>query len=205
MPPNRGCHLDVMLTQIGDRWSLGILHNLTAGPMRTLELHAAFTGLSTRTLAERLKRLEANGLILRKSFPESPPRVEYALTERGRELAPVLDLMKEAALKLLLARGDAAGPWARRRVDSHLSCPACGLQNGMASSKDAKISATAQRSHQGQAGPGKPAQRAGRGRSEGKEAEGSQQVGTEPGLTNAVDEPQQPQPARRKQLDVVLL
>ena len=90
MPSVSACRVDMALRIIGDRWSLGIIHELSLGPRRTLELHGSFARLSTKTLAERLKRLERNGIITRVSFPQSPPRVEYSLTDAGRQLLPIL-------------------------------------------------------------------------------------------------------------------
>jgi DNA-binding HxlR family transcriptional regulator len=91
MPSSGECRVDSVLKTIGDRWSLGILHALSAGPRRTLELHRAFKGLSTKTLAARLKKLERDGIVIRVSYHESPPRVEYSLTEKGMKLLPVID------------------------------------------------------------------------------------------------------------------
>ena len=96
MPPSSGCKVDAVLKTIGDRWSLGILHVLSAGPRRTLELHRSFAGLSTKTLAARLKKMERHGIIVRVSYRESPPRVEYSLTEMGLELLPVIDAVAAA-------------------------------------------------------------------------------------------------------------
>lgn len=106
------CKVDLLLRLIGDRWSLGIIHELSLGPRRTLELHSAFTGLSTKTLSDRLKKLEKNGVVKRFAYPEAPPRVEYALTERGRGLLPVIHAISEAAAR-----------W--KEFGSISDCPAC--------------------------------------------------------------------------------
>lgn len=110
--PEGSCKVDRLLKIIGDRWSLGIIHALSVGPKRTLELHSAFTGLSTKTLADRLKRLERSGVVRRIAYPEAPPRVEYALTEKGRGLLPVIRAVSEAA-----AGWKELGPMS--------GCPAC--------------------------------------------------------------------------------
>ncbi|MGH9765716.1 MAG: winged helix-turn-helix transcriptional regulator, partial [Blastocatellia bacterium] len=60
------------------------------------ELHRSFAGLSTKTLAARLKKMELHGIIIRVSYRESPPRVEYSLTEMGVELLPVIDAVAAA-------------------------------------------------------------------------------------------------------------
>jgi DNA-binding HxlR family transcriptional regulator len=90
MPSSSACRIEKVLDVVSDLWTLAIIHELSVGPRRTLELLGAFTGLSPKTLAERLKRLERAGIVSRKSYPESPPRVEYSLTQRGQELMPVL-------------------------------------------------------------------------------------------------------------------
>jgi DNA-binding HxlR family transcriptional regulator len=89
------CRVDAVLKLIADRWTLGILHELSTGPRRTLDLHGRFQGLSTKTMAERLKKLLRQGLIIRKSYPESPPRVEYSLTEKGVRILPVIDILAQ--------------------------------------------------------------------------------------------------------------
>lgn len=97
MPSVSSCHIDNVLQVIGDRWVLAIIHELSTGPRRTLELLASFTGLSTKTLADRLKKLEHHNLVDRISYRESPPRVEYSLTEKGQSVLPVLNAMRETA------------------------------------------------------------------------------------------------------------
>ena len=92
------CALEELLGVVGDRWSLQVVMALLRGPMRTTELVAALAPVSTRTLADRLKRLEAAGVLTRHAYAEAPPRVEYALTSRGRCLEPALLALRQAAL-----------------------------------------------------------------------------------------------------------
>jgi DNA-binding HxlR family transcriptional regulator len=106
---NSSCRIDPVLEVIGDQWTLAIIHELSAGPRRAVELHAAFSGVSTKTLTARLKKLERNRVISRKSYPQSPPRVEYSLMEKGLELLPVLRVMEEVALKWSPEAGLATG------------------------------------------------------------------------------------------------
>jgi len=79
---------------IGSKWTAIIVHDLSEGPRRFSELERACPGISPRTLSERLDMLERQGLVARQSYPESPPRVEYALTEKGRALLPVVHEMR---------------------------------------------------------------------------------------------------------------
>ena len=99
MPKASACRIDQVLSVIEDKWTLGIIHELGAGPRRTLEILGAFKGLSPRTLGHRLKRLTRSGILTRKSFPESPPRVEWSLTEKGREVLIVVAAIAEVATR----------------------------------------------------------------------------------------------------------
>ena len=76
---------------IGRRWTGAILFVLRGGARRFGDIAAAVPGLTDRMLSERLKELEAEGIVTRTVIPEMPVRVEYELTERGRALWPVLD------------------------------------------------------------------------------------------------------------------
>src|SRR5919206_332108 len=71
---------------LGDTWTLLIIYNLAAGPRRFSDLEKA-TGMSPRVLAGRLRELEGQHMLTRTQYPEIPPRVEYALTEKGRAAA----------------------------------------------------------------------------------------------------------------------
>ena len=79
---------------VGSKWTVLIVHDLSEGPRRFTELEHSCAGISPRTLAERLRWLEAEGIVVRRSYAESPPRVEYELTEKGRALLPVVAEMR---------------------------------------------------------------------------------------------------------------
>jgi DNA-binding HxlR family transcriptional regulator len=79
---------------IATKWTPLIVHDLSEGPRRFMELEHACPGISPRTLSERLDMLEQQGLAVRHSYPESPPRVEYELSEKGRALLPVIREMR---------------------------------------------------------------------------------------------------------------
>ena len=79
---------------VGSKWTVLLVHDLSEGPRRFTELERSCAGISPRTLAERLRWLETEGIVERQSYPESPPRVEYALTEKGRALLPVVQEMR---------------------------------------------------------------------------------------------------------------
>ena len=79
---------------VGSKWTVLIVHDLSEGPRRFSQLEHSCAGISPRTLSERLRALEQEGIVERRSYPESPPRVEYALTEKGRALLPVVREMR---------------------------------------------------------------------------------------------------------------
>ena len=79
---------------VGSKWTVLIVHDLSEGPRRFTELERSCAGISPRTLAERLRRLEVEEFVLRRSYQESPPRVEYELTAKGRALLPIVREMR---------------------------------------------------------------------------------------------------------------
>src|ERR671916_536201 len=78
------------LDLVGDKWTLLIIRDLASGPRRFVELQRTLPGFSTEQLRSRLSRMVADGLLTRQRYREVPPRVDYELTERSRELMPVL-------------------------------------------------------------------------------------------------------------------
>ena len=79
----------------GDKWTLLIIRDLAAGPRRFVELQRVLPGISTEQLRSRLNRMVADGLLTRQRYREVPPRVDYELTERSRELMPVLGALAQ--------------------------------------------------------------------------------------------------------------
>ncbi|MGO9488431.1 MAG: winged helix-turn-helix transcriptional regulator [Solirubrobacteraceae bacterium] len=79
------------------RWQLSILYAALSGALRFNEFAEAIAGISPRMLSERLRDLEAAGLVQRTVIPSSPPTVEYRLTEKGRRLAPLIEAMRDYA------------------------------------------------------------------------------------------------------------
>jgi DNA-binding HxlR family transcriptional regulator len=79
---------------LGAKWTALIVHDLSEGARRFTELEAACPGISPRTLSERLRALEDQEIVERRSYPERPPRVEYELTEKGRALLPIIGEMR---------------------------------------------------------------------------------------------------------------
>ena len=76
------------------KWTILVIRDLAAGRSRFCELERSLAGISPRTLSLRLRALEHEGIVERRTYPEVPPRVEYALTEKGRALLPLIDDMR---------------------------------------------------------------------------------------------------------------
>ena len=84
------CPIQFVVDLLGNKWSILILRELFAGDRRTCKLLVALPGISTKTLTQRLRQLEAQGLVERRIYAEIPPRVEYSLTSKGRQIKPVM-------------------------------------------------------------------------------------------------------------------
>jgi DNA-binding HxlR family transcriptional regulator len=76
------------------KWTLLVIRDLADGRSRFCELERSLQGISPRTLSLRLRALEQEGIVRRQTYPEVPPRVEYALTEKGQALVPLIDSMR---------------------------------------------------------------------------------------------------------------
>lgn len=87
------CPVAVTVSVIGSKWKLLILQQLSAGPMRFTELQAALYGISKKVLSTTLRSLDEDGIVIRDVHTGSPISVEYALSDIGRSLQPVLDAM----------------------------------------------------------------------------------------------------------------
>jgi DNA-binding HxlR family transcriptional regulator len=79
---------------IGGKWTILIIRDLASGVKRFNQLERSLQGISPKTLSERLRSLEEEGIIIRRTFAEVPPRVEYSLTEKGHDLVSVIDSMR---------------------------------------------------------------------------------------------------------------
>jgi DNA-binding HxlR family transcriptional regulator len=83
------------------KWTLLVIRDLAEGRSRFCELERSLQGISPRTLSLRLRALEEEGILERQTFPEVPPRVEYALTDKGRALVPLIEDMRAYGLQWL--------------------------------------------------------------------------------------------------------
>ncbi len=96
LPYGRRCPVVRTLSIIGERWTILILRDLVRdGPRKFQDLERSLEGISPNTLSDRLKTLEEHGIIAQRFYEEHPPRAEYVLTEKGRELRPVIKELRE--------------------------------------------------------------------------------------------------------------
>jgi DNA-binding HxlR family transcriptional regulator len=95
------------------KWTLLVIRDLADGRSRFCELERSLHGISPRTLSLRLRALEEEGIVERQTYPEVPPRVEYALTEKGRALVPLIEDMRAYGRQWLCVEVDAADHSAR--------------------------------------------------------------------------------------------
>lgn len=96
--PTTGC-IATALEVVGDKWSPLILRDLADSRRRFSQLEHSLTGISPRTLSQRLERLAEQGIITKHCYSEMPPRVEYELTKRGQDLIPILQAMSDWGAK----------------------------------------------------------------------------------------------------------
>lgn len=87
------CPVELTVNLIGDRWKILILRDLRQRTMRFNELRESVPGISQKVLTNRLRELEADGLVSRQAYAEIPPRVEYSVTDLGRSLTPIFEAM----------------------------------------------------------------------------------------------------------------
>ena len=88
------CPVQTTVQLIGSKWKLLIMRNLLARPWRFNELHKSLEGISQKVLTDSLRSMEEDGIITRTIYPEVPPRVEYALSELGESMRPIIKAME---------------------------------------------------------------------------------------------------------------
>jgi DNA-binding HxlR family transcriptional regulator len=113
------------LARVGDRWTLLVVDALLGGPARFGDLAAAVAGIAPNILSDRLRRLEADGLLVSVPYSERPPRREYRLTGAGAELAGALRLLAAWGAR---RGGGSGGPEHRAcgtALEARWFCPTC--------------------------------------------------------------------------------
>ena len=89
---------------ISGKWTLLVIRDLASGMKRFNQLERSLHGISPKTLSERLRSLEGEGIIVRQSFAEVPPRVEYSLSEKGLDLVYVIESMRNFGKRWLCSK-----------------------------------------------------------------------------------------------------
>jgi DNA-binding HxlR family transcriptional regulator len=103
--PGSVCPVLATARIVSGKWTLLLLRDLATGPRRFCELQRSLAGISPGTLSQRLRSLEEEGIVERREFAETPPRVEYRLTDKGRDLVPIVDAMRAYGANWLGATG----------------------------------------------------------------------------------------------------
>ena len=88
------CPVATTVQLIGSKWKLLIMRNLMARPWRFNELKKDLEGISQKVLTDSLRSMESDGIVTRTIYPEVPPRVEYALSELGESMRPIMKAME---------------------------------------------------------------------------------------------------------------
>ncbi|WP_153037463.1 helix-turn-helix domain-containing protein [Amycolatopsis sp. YIM 10] len=96
-PYDRDCPTRQLLDRIGDQWTVLIVGVLGGGPLRFTEIGKRVSGISQKMLTQTLRALVRDGILARRMYPEIPPRVEYELTDLGRDLAEPLAVLTKWA------------------------------------------------------------------------------------------------------------
>lgn len=112
------CAVAACAELVSGKWTLLVVRDLADGPKSYSELEASLAGISPRTLCERLKQLAASGMVSRTRIKGLPPRTMYELTERGFELAPIIETMRSVGEKLMASEPDVSAVEAAQAIDA---------------------------------------------------------------------------------------
>ena len=105
--PSSDCPVCRTADIVCGKWTMLVIRDLAEHRARFCQLERSLAGISPRTLSLRLRALEEQGIVERRTFPEVPPRVEYALTEKGRALVPIVESMRAYGTEWLGGEDDA--------------------------------------------------------------------------------------------------
>lgn len=122
----QACPVAKSLELVGDRWTLLVVRDLLERPLRFQDLQKSLKGIAPSILSDRLKLMEEHGLVRRRFYSEHPPRAEYALTDKGKELGVVVGALaiwgsRHAHRQTALVHAECGHP-----VDMGYHCPHCG-------------------------------------------------------------------------------
>ena len=130
--------LEAALDRVGDRWSLLLVEAMLDGSQRFGALRETLPGIAPNILTDRLRRLEREGIVHARPYQDRPPRMEYALTADGRDLASALRLLADWGSR----RGE-ADPLRHSLCGTPLEarwyCPTCGLPGSDAEAPESRV------------------------------------------------------------------
>lgn len=89
------CPVATSVSLIGDKWKLLIIRNLKSRTLRFNELQRDLDGISQKVITETLRQMIDDGLVYRNDYHENPPRVDYGLTDLGKEMMPIIDALAD--------------------------------------------------------------------------------------------------------------
>lgn len=119
------CPVAKSLDLVGERWTLLIVRDLLRGPARFQDLRAQLSGIPPKLLAERLRRLERQGLVARELYSRRPPRASYTLTDRGRGLGVVVAALATWGRALVGPRSGPRHAACGHPIEIQHYCPRC--------------------------------------------------------------------------------
>ncbi len=119
--------LELALERVGDRWSLLIVEALLDGSRRFNELTEAVSGIAPNILSDRLRRLEREGVVLARPYQDRPPRMDYALTAAGRDLASALRLLADWGARRSLDADPMRHALCGTPLEARWFCPTCSI------------------------------------------------------------------------------
>jgi DNA-binding HxlR family transcriptional regulator len=122
---NQACPVAKTLELVGDRWTLLVVRDLLRGTQRFQDLLASLPGIAPNILSERLKLMERHGLVARRFYSEHPPRADYALTDRGRELGLIVGALAAWGTRHVYKRARLVHAGQNHPVTLRYYCPDC--------------------------------------------------------------------------------
>lgn len=124
-PYGQPCPVACALDLLGDRWTLLLVRDLLRGRARFHEFAEGLPGIAPNVLSDRLKLLEQHGIVRRRFYSQHPPRAEYLLTERGRDLRPVVGALAAWGAKHAGSPNTPVHAACGHPVEMAYRCPAC--------------------------------------------------------------------------------
>jgi DNA-binding HxlR family transcriptional regulator len=125
---NQPCPVAKALELVGDRWTLLAVRDLLPGTRRFQDLLASLPGIAPNILSDRLKLMEEHGLVTRQLYSDHPPRAEYALTDKGRELGTIVGALAAWGSRHVYKQAKLVHARCGHPVIVSYHCPDCGEQ-----------------------------------------------------------------------------